>query len=115
MKTVTRCASALFTAVILLRLSADAADWYRWRGPDCNGISTETGWQTKWPAEGPKQIWKASVGIGFSSVSVSDGRVFAMGNENDTDTVFCFDAKSGKEVWKYSYPSKLDPKFYEGG
>ncbi len=93
-----------------------AADWYRWRGPDLNGISTETGWQTQWPAEGPKQLWKAAVGVGFSSMSISQGRVYTMGNDGDaTDTVWCLDAATGAPVWKHSYPCPLDPKYYEGG
>ena len=37
-------------------------DWPQWRGPDRNGISVETGWKTAWPKEGPKQLWKVSVG-----------------------------------------------------
>jgi len=38
-----------------------------------------------------------------------------MGNVNDTDTVFCFDAATGKEIWKHSYPCPLDAKNHEGG
>lgn len=38
-----------------------------------------------------------------------------MGNNEDKDTVFCFDAETGKTVWTFSYPQKLDPKYYEGG
>ena len=104
-------------AVLLgwLSYSAHALDWYRWRGPDLNGISKETGWQTSWPKEGPKQLWKASVGTGFSSMSVSGGRIFTMGNENETETVFCFDANTGEQRWKHSYPCPLDPHVYEGG
>ena len=101
--------------LVLLSHGAPAADWNRYRGPDVNGISQETGWQTKWPDEGPKQLWKASVGMGFSSVSISQGRVYTLGNSKDVDTVFCFDAATGAVLWKYSYPSPLDPKFYEGG
>src|SRR5688572_26087220 len=92
-----------------------ADDWPRWRGPDLNGISKETGWTTVWPKEGPRPLWKASVGIGFSSVTVAKGRVFTLGNSNETDTVFCFEEKSGKELWKHAYPCALDPKYYEGG
>jgi outer membrane protein assembly factor BamB len=95
---------------------ANAADWYRFRGPDLNGISTESGWQTQWPADGPKRLWKASVGTGFSSVSVSHARLYTMGNDGvRTDTVFCFDAATGAEIWKHAYPCVLDPHFYEGG
>ena len=57
-----------------------AGDWTRWRGPDLNGISSETGWLAKWPDDGPKRLWKAKVGTGFSSVSVANGRVYTIGN-----------------------------------
>ncbi len=101
--------------LLALTLSTHAADWPCFRGPDHNGISPETGWSANWPAEGPKQLWKAKVGIGFASFSVSGGRVYTTGNAKDTDTVFCFDANTGAEVWKHAYPAKLDPKYYEGG
>ena len=104
-----------FIGLLFLPTILRANDWPRWRGPDLNGISKETGWTTSWPAEGPKQLWKAAVGIGFSSVTVANGRVFTIGNSNETDTVFCFDENSGKELWKYSYACPLDPKYYEGG
>ncbi len=94
---------------------AVALDWYRWRGPDLNGISKETGWASSWPKEGPKQLWKATVGTGFSSVTVSKERVFTMGNDGKQDTVFCFDANTGSPAWKYSYAAPIDPKYYEGG
>jgi outer membrane protein assembly factor BamB len=101
--------------LLALSLTTRAADWPCFRGPDHDGISKETGWSAKWPAEGPKQLWKAKVGIGFASFAVSAGRVYTTGNAKDTDTVFCFDANTGTEVWKYSFPAKLDPKYYEGG
>jgi outer membrane protein assembly factor BamB len=105
----------LVALALAYSLTADAADWFRWRGPDLNGISKETGWQTVWPADGPRQLWKASVGTGFASFSVANGRVYTSGNANDTDTIFCWDAATGKELWHFSYPSALNPKFYEGG
>src|SRR5437667_2272788 len=98
-----------------LSFHAAAADWYRWRGPDLNGVSKEAGWLTSWPAGGPKQLWKASVGTGFSSISVSQGRVYTMGNSDDTETVYCFNVENGSLRWKHSYPCPLDPNVYEGG
>jgi outer membrane protein assembly factor BamB len=113
--------SILLVTLVLLALASicsasDAGlDWYRWRGPDLNGISHETAWSTQWPKEGPSQLWKASVGTGFSSVSVSRGRVFTMGHAAEQDTVFCFDAATGALLWKHSFPCALDAKYYEGG
>ncbi|MDB6065666.1 MAG: qgdA [Pedosphaera sp.] len=106
----------LSLSTMLLAATAGAEDWHRWRGPDANGISKETGWQSQWPAEGPKQLWKVSVGTGFSSMTVSQGRVYTLGNDGDkTDTVYCLDAATGAIVWKYAYECALDPHFYEGG
>lgn len=107
--------AAALALIATAATAATAADWYRWRGPDLNGISRETGWQATWPESGPKPLWKAAVGTGFSSFSVSRGRVYTMGNTNETDTVYCLDAQSGQIVWKHSYPCPLDPKNFEGG
>ena len=80
-----------------------AADWPVWRGIDRDGISRETGWK---PEGVSKVLWETNIGSGYSSVVVSDGNLFAIGNKDATDTVFCFDAVTGKEKWKFSYPCK---------
>jgi len=94
---------------------AKTTDWPHWRGPARNGISGETGWNSSWPAAGPKVLWRASVGTGFSSFSVSKGRVYTMGNSGNKDTVFCFDAANGQKLWSHTYPCPLGARHYEGG
>jgi outer membrane protein assembly factor BamB len=109
---------ALTLATVVLAISAvqlHAADWPNYRGPDHNGISKETGWSAQWPANGPKQLWKAKVGLGFASFAIVKGRAYTTGNTDNTDTVFCFDASTGTVVWKHSYAAPLDPKAYAGG
>jgi outer membrane protein assembly factor BamB len=91
-----------------------AGDWPQWRGPDRNGISSEKV-SAVWPAEGPKVLWQASVGTGFSSLSVSQGRVYTMGNTNNQDTIWCFDTHTGKPLWHHTYAALLSPQWYEGG
>lgn len=92
-----------------------ADDWPQWRGPDRNGVSAEKGWSADWSAEGPKRLWKGKIGVGYSSVAVSNGRLYTMGNIDETDHVFCLDANTGKELWKHSYPcSSRDPNDYHG-
>jgi outer membrane protein assembly factor BamB len=107
----------LFALALVLAAAAPsrADDWPNWRGPHHNGISTESGWLAKWPAGGPPQLWKASVGVGFSSVAVCKGRAYTTGNQKDIDSVFCFDAETGKLLWKYSHPCPIDAFLYEGG
>ena len=91
-----------------------AADWPQWRGTNRNGTSSEKV-SAAWPAGGPRVLWRASVGTGFSSISVSQGRVYTMGNTNNEDTVWCFDANTGERVWHHSYAAQLGPQWYEGG
>lgn len=104
--------SVFVTLYLAVILPLPAKDWPRWRGPDLNGISRES---INWSNQEPKTLWKNEVGIGFSSISVAGGRAYTLGNKGDTDTVFCFDAESGKEIWKHSYPCPIDAKYYEGG
>ena len=104
----------ILVAWLVCWTGASAADWPQWRGASRNGISSERVNAT-WPAAGPKVLWRASVGTGFSSISVSQGRAYTLGNAANQDTVWCFDAVSGKELWKYSYSSQLGPQYYEGG
>jgi outer membrane protein assembly factor BamB len=104
------------SALILLGITvASAENWPCWRGPQHNGISQETGWNVSWPVAGPPIAWRASVGIGFSSVVVSDNRLYTMGNEDNQDTVRCLDATTGTTLWSHSYEADLGDKFFEGG
>lgn len=108
--------AAAFSALVLISAPlAQADDWPCYRGPHHDGISREKDWQPKFSADGPKILWKANVGTGFSSFTIAKGRVYTTGNEDNADTVYCFDAASGKVIWKQSYPSDLGDKFFEGG
>ncbi len=93
---------------------SSAVDWPQWRGPERNSISAEKLAAT-WPADGPKILWRASVGTGFSSIAVSQGRAYTLGNTNNQDTLWCLDALTGQQTWKYTYASQLGPQWYEGG
>ena len=105
-------------ASVLLTTSLDlgrALDWPNWRGPDHNGISNESDWFQKWPSSGPNKLWQASVGTGFATVSVSDGRVFTMGNKSNRDQVIALDDVTGDELWRHTYSEKLTANLYDGG
>src|SRR5882724_9075954 len=97
--------TAITSAIILLALSAEVAaqaggNWPQWRGPNRDGISTETGLLKQWPTDGPPLIWKAAgAGSGYSSLAISDGRLYTMGLRGDREYVVAFDVSTGKEVW----------------
>jgi outer membrane protein assembly factor BamB len=95
----------VLATVMLLMLAQQAvaqtgANWPQWRGPNRDGISKETGLLKQWPAEGPALVWKASgAGRGYSSFSISDGKLYTMGLRGDREFVVAFDIATGKEAW----------------
>jgi outer membrane protein assembly factor BamB len=100
---------------VALSTSLTADDWPRWRGRNFDGISKENNWLKQWPESGPKRLWNAEVGVGWSSMSVANGRLYTMGNTEEVDSVFCFDAATGKVAWQHKYDcSSKDPNGYPG-
>ena len=108
---------AVVTAIYSSPVSA--ADWPRFRGTEGTGLSAESGWLGNWPGGQPRPLWKASVGAGFSSMSLVEGRLFTLGHnglkDGGIDSVVALEASSGKELWRHSYPEKLADHYYEGG
>lgn len=104
------------SAFVLLCLThvALGSSWSSYLGPNGNGTAPG-----EIPLivqkEGPKTLWKTNVGRGCASFAVVDGKALTVGNRDDQDTLWCFDAKSGKVLWKKTYQEDLAPKFYEGG
>ena len=92
--------------------SIQAADWSQWRGPQRNGISTETNLLKKWGPDGPALLWSLeNIGDGHSSASISEGKIFLTGIIDNLETLTALDLE-GKilwqtpfgEKWKGSYP-----------
>ena len=96
--------------------SVDAAeDWPNWMGAGGRGISTESGWASSWPTEGLEEMWSKEIGIGFSSISISRGRLYTAGHREGTETIYCLNADDGQLLWKHQYPCQLIDNLYEGG
>jgi outer membrane protein assembly factor BamB len=96
-------AGMLFYAT--LWVSAQQADpakseWPQWRGPNRDGVSSETGLLKTWPDGGPKVVWKSPIGDGYSGVSITKGRIFTMDSKGTDEYVVSLDQASGKEIWR---------------
>lgn len=101
----------LFTIFFCAAVTAGAADWPQWRGPDRTGISKETGLLKAWPKGGPQLLWTcADVGIGYSAFSVVGDRLYTMGGTQDSEFVYAVDVNTGKRLWE----SRVGELFKEG-
>jgi outer membrane protein assembly factor BamB len=81
-------------------------DWPQWRGPNRDGVSKEIGLLKSWPEGGPKVLWRAPAGEGYSGIAVSQGRAFTMYGEGNDEVTVGLDAANGKEIWRFRADGK---------
>ena len=101
--------------VLASNVFAAAKDWPQWRGPNRDGISTETGLLKEWPSDGPPLAWRTKgLGRGMSSVAIANGRIFTQGaaNKNGQRGVFvtALDPADGKEIWATAITTGREPQ-----
>jgi outer membrane protein assembly factor BamB len=83
---------------------APAGAWPQWRGPNRDGISSETGLNTDWTKAAPPVRWQRPLGQGYSSIAVAGGRLYTQDRQGEEERVLCLDADTGQELWVYRYP-----------
>lgn len=109
-------ASLIWTLILVPFVNAD--DWPGWMGKNRDNRWSADNILTKFPASGPRVVWRAPVAGGYAGPAVAGDRVFVTdfvsGGDAKVDNfdrkalegqerVLCLDAKSGKEIWKYQY------------
>jgi len=112
------CSAVCFQAQAQEDPQTNAKDWARWRGPAGNGIAAaDQKPPVKWSST-KNVIWKTKVpGVGHSSPIVLDSKIFLTTADvaNQTQSVLCFDRKSGDQLWKTEinsggFPAKIHRK-----
>ena len=102
-----------FCVALCLACSAPgiAADWPQFRGPNRDGVSTETGLLRAWPAGGPKILWSTPVGQGYAAPAIHGGKVYL--NDYDESTseylIRCLKLDDGKELWRFKEKRVIRP------
>ena len=80
-------------------------DWPGYHGPGRDSVCRERGLLKTWPKEGLRLLWKLEgLGRGLSTVSITDGRLFTMGdrlseNEAESQFVMAYDLQTRKLLW----------------
>lgn len=106
---VTRFVLAASSLAIIATLSPDvvAADWPRWLGPNQNGSTTADG-ALSHPSLRLRKVWSHPIGGGRSGVVASDGRLFALVSDGETQKAIALDARDGKVAWQVPVGPHVD-------
>ncbi len=93
----------LLLTFLVIFIEINSQDISQWRGPNRNGIYSESGLLRKWPETGPKLLWHFNeLGDGHSSAAITNAGIFTTGMLNGTGYVFSFNSE-GKLLWKKEY------------
>ena len=94
--------SAFSAAILLLLANPDARseDWPQFRGVNASGVSSSKNLPAEF-SHNDKVKWLAELGDGIGSPIVAQGKVVSTAmTAATTFSVFCFDAATGKQLWK---------------
>jgi len=95
---------------------AVAQSWPQYRGPNGDGKPAAESGAIVWSGGQPKELWRTTTALGFSSFSVADGRAITLvAAESDSgdilQTCVALNAESGEQLWSYA----LNKNDYAGG
>jgi outer membrane protein assembly factor BamB len=82
--------------------------WTGFRGPNRDGQYDEKPVLTRWPKDGPRQLWRQPIGGGYSSFIVADGRAYIIEQRRDLEVVTAYAVSDGRELWTNGWPDKFD-------
>lgn len=99
-----------FFSLIFITMTGFTEDWPQWRGLNRDGISKETGILKNWSASGPKVLWRIPLGPGYSSLAVSQGRVYTMTDLGTAEVAICLNASTGEQLWSL----RMDSSYQSG-
>jgi outer membrane protein assembly factor BamB len=106
-----------------------ADDWPQWMGPKRDNVWREHGLLEKFPAGGPRVVWRTPVAGGYAGPAVAGGKLFVTDYVTQDDVkidnfdrkeftgverVLCLNAETGSEEWRHEYPVKYTISYPAG-
>ena len=82
-------------------------DWLQLGGPTRDFRVEQGQVASEWPAEGPRELWRRTLGEGYSSVLARGDTLITMYREGDREVVVALDAATGRTRWSHAYDAPL--------
>jgi outer membrane protein assembly factor BamB len=97
--------------VVLLSTPLAANDWPQFLGPLRNGVYSGASLNEKWPASGPRALWRKQIGQGLSGPVVAGKRLILFHRAGDREVVESLDALTGAPQWQHAYATTYRDDF----
>jgi outer membrane protein assembly factor BamB len=93
---------------------AENTDLERFLPNHGNSVYHAPGLLRRWPPGGPKELWRAEIGLGKSAVVEAGGRAFTATETDQQQWALCLDPLTGATRWKHLLLSKPNRHFARG-
>jgi outer membrane protein assembly factor BamB len=88
-------------------LVAGPDDYPQFLGPQRDGVAPRAHLARDWSARPPQEVWRQSIGLGWSSFAVVGDSAFTQEQRGDQELVVCYDLKTGKVRWTHADPVRF--------
>lgn len=83
------------------------AQWPGFRGPLRDGVADANRLSDDWEETPPKELWRIKVGPAWSSFAVAGNLLFTQEQRGESESIVCYDADSGREIWSHDIQSRF--------
>lgn len=82
-------------------------EWPHLRGPNFDGATHGLRFSDDWKANPPQELWRTAVGPAWSSFAVAGRYLVTQEQRGQSESVVCYDADTGEEVWAHAEPGRF--------
>jgi outer membrane protein assembly factor BamB len=87
-------------------------DWMNWRGPNREGIVTDTNWNESLDPQELTSRWKQTLGDSYSGPIILGDTIFTTESQKGLERVHAFELATGKTRWSRDWEGKHSVPFF---
>lgn len=84
-----------------------AGDVPAFRGVRRDGVVEGPVLNQDWQQQSPRELWRVSVGAGYSSMSVVGDSLITLEQRGQQEAITCYDTANGQLRWIHQYPARF--------
>src|SRR5205085_2424658 len=107
-------AFAVPTTLTDVHLDASEHDYPQFQGPRRDGVVRGIKLSRDWQAHGPREVWRRSVGAGWSGFAVVGDFAFTQELRGAVEVVACYRLQTGEPVWLFQDDEGYESRAFDG-